>query len=64
MTEFEDWRVQQACKLIRNCEADLGRTLEDGERRDLLMDNTHWSREQVVDAVIAIRLNGGSVEAA
>ncbi len=57
MTEFEEWRVEQACKLIRRCEADLARVLSDGERRDLLMDNTHWTREQIVDAVSADRLS-------
>lgn len=62
MTEFEKWRVRQACRLIANCQRDLARELSDGDRRDLLADNTHWSSDQIVDAVIAIRLNGGSVE--
>jgi hypothetical protein len=62
MTEFEEWRVEQACKLIHACESDLKRELSDGERRDLLADNTHWSWEQIVAAVAAIRLNGGNVK--
>lgn len=62
MTEFEEWRVEMACKLIRQCQERLKCVLDDGERRELLFLRTHWTGRQIEDVVSAIRLNGGSVE--
>lgn len=55
---LEKSRVKTACQIIRRCENDLNRQLSDGERRDLLMDNTDWLRDQIFDTVAIIRLDG------
>ena len=36
---------QLARRVIGACEAQLGRRLTDGQRRDLLADNTQWTTE-------------------
>lgn len=59
-TEFEEWRVEQACKLICRDENFLKQPLTDEERRQLLRDRTHWTEAQIDNAVTAIRLNGGA----
>lgn len=41
-----DERVAIARGIIRRAEVDLG-TLSDGQRRDLLMDNTEWDSDAV-----------------
>lgn len=42
--------------IIAACEQDLRRILSQGERRDLLMDNTSWSSDHI--AVIVAELCG------
>lgn len=44
-----------AWHIIAECEADLERCLSDGERRDLLMDNTLWSSAVIRLLVAFIR---------
>jgi hypothetical protein len=61
MTEFEEWRVQMACKIIRRDEGYLGRQTTDIERAEILHAATHWTEGQINDAITAIRLNGGDV---
>lgn len=43
-----------AAGLIAGAQADLRRKLADGERRDLLCDNTNWTRERINAAVAAL----------
>jgi hypothetical protein len=62
LTEFEEWRVEQACKLLNRRERDLDRQLTDTERKAELLEATHWTVKQINDAIMAIRLNGGSTE--
>lgn len=46
-------KLSEARKLIDQAEATLG-TLSDGQRRDLLMDNTRWTRDEIVTLVAAL----------
>jgi len=46
-----DGKLNYAADMIARCEADLGRTLSVGERRDLLKDNTDWDRKFVARCV-------------
>lgn len=41
--------------IITRCEADLKRKLSDGEKRDLLMDNTSWTSRRVWDVVEVLK---------
>ena len=61
MTEFEEWRVVMACKIIHREEGYLGRQTTDTERSEILHADTHWTEGQIDDAIMAIRLNGGDV---
>ena len=47
--------VKFACDLIGNCETALKRRLDRGECNDLLLDNTVWSRSEVVAVMDSIR---------
>lgn len=49
--------LELAKSLIDHAERDLG-PLSDGMRRDLLADNTAWSRERIAQAVAIIRETG------
>lgn len=40
--------------LIARCEQDLKHTLANGQRRDLLMDNTDWTSDEIRDVVALI----------
>lgn len=42
MTEHETQLLTQALNIIVECERALGRKLCQGEKRDLLKDNTEW----------------------
>lgn len=55
MTAPFDIRVLLAIRIISRAEADLG-PLADGQRRDLLMDNTEWSSDDIRGFVEYIRL--------
>jgi len=44
-----------AGRIVRDCELALKRRLSEGERRDLLCDNTNWSRERINAAADAMR---------
>ena len=46
--------VKRAMHIIAMCERDLKYKLSDGEKRDLLKDNTRWSSEYVSRVVDAI----------
>lgn len=46
--------VTHALKLITECETALGYKLSRGECNDLLLDNTHWSRTEVVAVMDSI----------
>jgi hypothetical protein len=61
LTEFEERRVAQACKLIGHEEIFLGRLTTGNERRALLKDRTPWSGQQIDETVMAIALNGDDV---
>jgi len=39
--------VKHATRLVTNCQRDLRRELSNGERRDLLCDNTEWSSDYI-----------------
>jgi hypothetical protein len=39
--------IERATRLIEACERDLNRKLSQGERRDLLADNTPWTLEYI-----------------
>ncbi len=41
------YNLTDACNIIRAAEEALGRTLSRGERRDLLMDNTRWTSDEI-----------------
>lgn len=41
----------RAIAIITNCQKDLKRELSDGERRDLLKDNTYWTSEVIHEVV-------------
>jgi hypothetical protein len=42
-----------ASRAVDACERDLRRVLSDGERRDLLCDNTRWSRP-FINSIVAM----------
>lgn len=42
---------ERALRFVRDAQIDLRRKLSNGERRDLLTDNTRWSREYIVAMV-------------
>jgi hypothetical protein len=44
-------KLNVARRLIERAEADLDCTLTNGQRRDLLMDNTAWDRSFIVECV-------------
>lgn len=50
-----DSNIAKARSIISRCETDLARTLSDGERRDLLVDNTSWGRATIVAVVSALQ---------
>jgi hypothetical protein len=48
-------RAQSVARaLVADCERDLQRKLTQGEQRDLLMDNTTWSRSAIVAVVASL----------
>jgi len=52
MSKREDnGRLNYAVDMVDRCEADLKRTLSNGERRDLLKDNTDWDSDFVARCV-------------
>jgi transcription elongation factor Elf1 len=51
--------LEIARALIKDCEADLRRKLEPGERRDLLMDQTSWPRSLVLELEAAYETSPG-----
>jgi hypothetical protein len=53
----QNFHLRLACRLIERAEKDLRHKLTDGERRDLLMDNTEWDSAFVAQVVA----NVGSV---
>lgn len=55
MANDPDGRLNYAADLIRRCESDLKCTLMDGQRRDLLMNNTTWERSFIVRCVEYLR---------
>jgi hypothetical protein len=48
----DPYKLATARQLIARCESDLRRRLSDGEKRDLLADNTEWSLP-LIAAVVA-----------
>lgn len=52
--------LQQARQIITKCEAAFGRTLSDGERRDLLKDNTEWHSSVCDQIVEQMRVSSSS----
>lgn len=50
-----DRKLTKARDLIARCQASLKRELSDGERRDLLRDNTEWEVELVAAIVAELR---------
>lgn len=47
-----DWNKQALAEaIIKACEADLKVKLSIGEKRDLLMDQTTWSYEEIKEIV-------------
>lgn len=49
--------IERAENIIHAAETDLG-PLDDGQRRDLLTDNTDWSRDCIVAFVAQLRKMG------
>lgn len=47
-----------ATALIGNCERDLRRSLSRGECNDLLLDNTRWTRSEVVSVMDTVGMKG------
>jgi hypothetical protein len=43
--------LPRAKEIIEACEKDLGRALSEGERRDLLKDNTIWTSKLIEELV-------------
>lgn len=46
--------VKVALGLIEACERDLGHKLDRGQCNDLLMDNTTWTRSEIVGVMDSI----------
>ena len=46
--------IGEARRLIEACERDLNRKLSRGECNDLLMDNTPWTRSEIVNVMDAV----------
>jgi hypothetical protein len=42
-----DIRYKRAISIVNDCERDLKRRLSNGERRDLLKDNTPWPSDLI-----------------
>jgi hypothetical protein len=47
MTRLQMTHMLEAMRIIQDAETDLGYTLKEGERRDLLKDNTSWDSATV-----------------
>ena len=45
----------QAVSIVQSAERDIGRKLDDAQRRDLLCDNTDWNRERITLYVAQMR---------
>lgn len=45
--------------IIEACEADLARRLSSGEKRDLLMDNLNWKRDDILAAAAFLEADDG-----
>lgn len=56
-----DGMLATARRIIGHAESSLGRVLTDGERRDLLKDNTQWRSDTVAALVDALRSDAGIV---
>lgn len=46
--------IREARAIIARCESALRRRLSDGERRDLLADNTSWTLDDIAAVVAQI----------
>ena len=50
------FNLERATRLISDAQINLGRILTDGERRDLLADNTPWSMDYIAHVVKGVRV--------
>lgn len=51
--------IERARTIIAAAERDLRCVLTQGQRRDLLCDNTDWSQDDIHDLVISISIQDG-----